>query len=125
MSASDAVEAPPVVSARVRSLAAAGQWRLTWRRFRRHRLAVACGVLVLLFYTVVLFAEFFATADPNRPSASFSLMPPQTVHLFDNGSLHPFVYKVERKRDANFQLIYTPNLAVKIPVVLFAHGYSY
>ena len=79
MSATDAAATAPAVSARVRSLAAAGQWRLTWRRFRRHRLAVACGVLVLLFYTVVLFAEFFATTDPFRPSASFSLMPPQTV----------------------------------------------
>jgi len=125
MSATDAAAAAPAVSARVRSLAAAGQWRLTWRRFRRHRLAVACGVLVLLFYTVVLFAEFFATTDPFRPSASFSLMPPQTVHLFDNGVFRPFVYKVDRKRDANFQLVYTPNLAVKIPVVLFARGYSY
>ncbi|HME25728.1 MAG TPA: ABC transporter permease [Acetobacteraceae bacterium] len=125
MSASDTAVAAPAVSARVRSLAAAGQWRLTWRRFRRHRLAVACGVVVLLFYMVVLFAEFFATTDPHRPSASFSLMPPQTVHLFDNGVFRPFVYKVDRKRDANFQLVYTPNLAVKIPVVLFARGYSY
>jgi peptide/nickel transport system permease protein len=124
MSATDASTAP-VVAAKVRSLAAASQWRLTWRRFRRHRLAVACGVLVLLFYIIVLFPEFFATTDPNRPSASFALMPPQAVHLFDNGAFRPFVYKLERKRDANFQLVYTPNLAVKIPVVLFARGYSY
>jgi peptide/nickel transport system permease protein len=125
MSVTDAAVAPPVVSARMRSLAAAGQWRLTWRRFRRHRVAVACGVLVLLFYTVVLFAEFFATTDPNRPSAALSLMPPQQVHLFDDGAFRPFVYKLERKRNANFQLVYTPNTSVKIPVVLFARGYPY
>jgi peptide/nickel transport system permease protein len=124
MSATDAASTP-VVAAKVRSLAAAGQWRLTWRRFRRHRLAVVCGVVVLLFYIVVLIPEFFATTDPNRPSASFALMPPQAVHLFDNGAFSPFVYKLERKRDANFQLVYTPNLAVRIPVVLFARGYSY
>ncbi len=127
MSASEtaAAAASTAVPARVRSLAAAGQWRLTWRRFRRHRLAVACGVLVLLFYVVVLFAEFFATADPNRPSAQFSLVPPQTVHFFDDGAFRPFVYKLERRRDATFQLVYTPNTAVKIPVVLFAKGFSY
>lgn len=117
--------APAAVSARARSLAAASQWRLTWRRFRRHRLAVACGLVVLFFYIVVLFAEFFATTDPNRPSAMVSLMPPQQVHLFDNGRFRPFVYKVERKRDAMFQLVYTPNMAVKIPVVLFARGFPY
>jgi peptide/nickel transport system permease protein len=125
MSVTETTDAPPVVSARVRSLAAAGQWRLTWRRFRRHRLAVACGVLVILFYVVVLFAEFFATTDPNKPSAAVSLMPPQPIHLFDDGTFRPFVYKVERKRNANFELVYTPNLAMKIPVVLFAHGTSY
>jgi peptide/nickel transport system permease protein len=125
MSVTETADAPPVVSARVRSLAAAGQWRLTWRRFRRHRLAVACGVLVILFYVVVLFAEFFATTDPNKPSAAVSLMPPQPIHLFDDGTFRPFVYKVERKRNANFELVYTPNLAMKIPVVLFAHGTSY
>jgi peptide/nickel transport system permease protein len=124
MSATQAA-APVAASARARSLAAAGQWRLTWRRFRRHRLAVACGVVVLLFYIVVLFAEFFATTDPNRPSAMVSLIPPQQVHLFDNGRFRPFVYKVERKRDAMFQLVYTPNMAVKIPVVLFARGFPY
>jgi len=124
MSATHAA-APAAVSARARSLAAAGQWRLTWRRFRRHRLAVACGVIVLLFYAVVLFAEFFATTDPNRPSAMVSLMPPQQVHLFDDGQFRPFVYKVERKRNAMFELVYTPNTAVKIPVVLFAKGFPY
>jgi len=116
--------APAAVSARARSLAAASRWRLTWRRFRQHRLAVACGVVVLLFYIVVLFAEFFATTDPNRPSAMVSLMPPQQVHLFDDGRFRPFIYKAERKRDAMFQLV-TPNLAAKIPVVLFAKGFPY
>jgi peptide/nickel transport system permease protein len=125
MSATDAATAPLAVPERVRTLAAAGQWRLTWRRFRRHRIALACGVLILLLYTVVVFAEFFATTDANRPSAAFSLVPPQTVHLFDDGAFRPFVYKLERKRDAQFNLIYTPNPAVKIPVVLFAKGFSY
>jgi peptide/nickel transport system permease protein len=125
VSTTSAVPSSATIPARARSLAAAGQWRLTWRRFRRHRLAVACGVLILMFYAVVAFAEFFATTDPNRPSAMFSLMPPQQVHIFDDGQFRPFVYKVDRKRDATYQLVYTPNLAVKIPVVLFAKGQPY
>jgi len=125
MSATEAGSANSAAPARAQRLASAGQWRLTWRRFRRHRLAVVCGILVLLFYSVVVFAEFFATTDPNRPSAAFSLMPPQPVYLFDNGVFRPFVYKVEHKRDATFQLVYTPNTSVKIPVVLFAKGFPY
>ena len=103
----------------------ASQWRLTWRRFRRHRLAVICGVIILLFYAVVAFAEFFATTDPNRPSAQLSLVPPQEVHFFDHGTFHPFVYKMDRMRDANFKLVYTSNTSVKIPVTLFAKGFAW
>jgi peptide/nickel transport system permease protein len=124
MSATETLQQPAAEPVR-RSTGAAGQWRLTWLRFRRHKVAVASGVVVLLFYLVVIFAEFFATTDPFRPSALYSLMPPQQIHLFDDGAFHPFVYKVERRRNADFQLVYTPNLKVKIPVVLFARGFSY
>jgi peptide/nickel transport system permease protein len=123
MSATDTL-LPSIAVAR-KTAAVTSQWRLTWRRFRQHKIAVASGVVVLLFYLVVVFAEFFATTDPNRPSSLFSLMPPQQIHLFDDGALRPFVYKVERKRNADFQLVYTPNLKVKIPVVLFARGFPY
>lgn len=110
---------------KARALAAASQWRLTWRRFRRHRLALVCGVIILMFYFVVAFAEFFATTDPNRPSAQLSLIPPQEIHWFDNGSFSPHVYRLTRKRDANFQLIYTPDPTVKIPVAFFARGFEW
>jgi peptide/nickel transport system permease protein len=125
MSATDTdILASPAAPAR-RPAASAGQWRLTWRRFRRHRIAVASGVVVLLSYLVVAFPDFFATTDPYRPSSLYSLMPPQAIHLFDDGAFRPFVYKMDRKRDVDFQLVYTPNLKVKIPVVLFAKGFSY
>ncbi|MDB5400775.1 MAG: binding-protein-dependent transport system inner rane component [Rhodopila sp.] len=110
---------------KARSLAAAGQWRLTWRRFRRHRLAMICGVIILAFYLVAAFAEFFATTDPNRPSAQVSLVPPQQIHWFDDGALRPYVNRMERKRDASFNLVYTPNPAAKIPVTFFAHGFDW
>ena len=121
---SDAVAASPELD-QARALAAASQWRLTWRRFRRHRLALVCGVVILMFYIVVAFAEFFAVTDPNRPSAQLSLIPPQEIHWFDNGSFSPHVYRLTRKRDANFQLVYTPDPALKIPVAFFARGFEW
>ena len=110
---------------RARALASASQWQLTWRRFRRHRLAVVCAVIIAMFYSVVAFAEFFATTDPDKPSAQLSLIPPQDIHWFDNGSFSPHVYRIVRKRDASFQLIYTPDPAVKIPVALLARGFEW
>ena len=110
---------------KARALASASQWQLTWRRFRRHRLAVVCAVIIAMFYSVVAFAEFFATTDPDKPSAQLSLIPPQEIHWFDNGSFSPHVYRIVRKRDANFQLVYTPDPAVKIPVAFLAGGFEW
>jgi len=44
-----------------RTLAVASQLQLTWWRFRRHRLACFSGVVVVLFYLLAGFADFFAT----------------------------------------------------------------
>ena len=38
----------------------ASQWRLMWWRLLRHRVAVACGFLLLVFYATTLVSEFLA-----------------------------------------------------------------
>ena len=61
----------------------AGQWRLIWWRFRRHRLAVVSGVVVILIYLVALFAEFLAPLPADnyqralhlRAAAAAALLP--------------------------------------------------
>ncbi|MGP1394189.1 MAG: ABC transporter permease [Inquilinaceae bacterium] len=60
----------------------ASQWQLMWWRFRRHRLAVASGIIVLLIYLTALFAEFLAPMPPDRFSTRHTYAPPQTIGLF-------------------------------------------
>ena len=36
-----------------------------WRRFRRHKVAMAGGVVIILMLLVAIFAHFLAPADPN------------------------------------------------------------
>src|SRR5581483_3975623 len=104
----------------------ATQWQLTWWRFRKHHLAMVGAVVVIAFYLIVIFADFLAYADPNSSQARRSLIPPQPIHLFDNGRLHPYVNPVTGKRDLKtFQLVYAPNLARKVPIQFFAHGFKY
>ncbi|RIK50213.1 MAG: hypothetical protein DCC57_12185, partial [Chloroflexi bacterium] len=45
-------------------LSVASQRQLVWWRFKRHKLALISLGIVLLFYTLALFAEFFAISDP-------------------------------------------------------------
>ena len=97
-----------------------------WWRFRRHKLAMAGTVIVLLFYMVVLFAPFLAYADPSASEAQRSLLPPQRIHWFLDGRWAPHVYGLVGKRDpTTFKRVYTPDPALKIPVRLFTRGFEY
>ena len=82
----------------------ASQWQLMWWRFRKHRLAMAAGAVVALFYLVAIGADFLATTDPNLSDARRSLMPPQRIYWFDGWRYRPHVYAVTRQtRPANLQ----------------------
>lgn len=107
-------------------ISVAGQWTLMWWRFRKHKLALGAVVVVALFYLVVVFADFFAYADPDHSDAQRALIPPQPIHLIDNGRFSPFVYGLTGTRNLRtFQRVYTVDPNVKIPVRFFAPGREY
>jgi peptide/nickel transport system permease protein len=67
-------------------IAVATQWQLMWWRFpqaqaRRRRNDRAGSHLRRR-----VFADFFAYADPQESDAQRSLIAPQTIHWFDDGS---------------------------------------
>ncbi|MFO1067385.1 MAG: ABC transporter permease [Geminicoccaceae bacterium] len=71
----------------------ASQWQLMWWRFKRHKIAVAAGVVLLVFYASILITEFLAPYGVQTRNARFIHSPPQAVHLFHEGSfVGPFVY---------------------------------
>jgi len=71
----------------------ASQWQLMWWKLRRHRLAVACGVLLLLMYGSVLISEILAPYDLHSRHTDYIYAPPQSVHLMHDGEfVGPFVY---------------------------------
>jgi peptide/nickel transport system permease protein len=80
-------------------VAVATQWQLMWWRFRKHRLALGGTFVLVLFYLVSLFADFFAYTDPNESEAQRSLIAPQSIHWFDDGSFRPYVYGLKGARD--------------------------
>jgi len=104
----------------------ASQWQLMWWRFRKHKLAVASGVVVLGFYLVVLGADFLAYADPDVSEAQRSLMPPQRVYWFDGWQFGPYVHGFKGARDPQtFKRVYVADPSVKVPIRFFAEGFEY
>jgi peptide/nickel transport system permease protein len=107
-------------------VAVATQFQLMWWRFRRHRLAMIGGIVVLMFYSVVVFADFLAYTNPHASEAERSLMPPQRVYLLDNGSFNPHVFGLDSRRNPQtFQREYFANPDDKIELEFFAEGFEY
>jgi peptide/nickel transport system permease protein len=107
-------------------VAVATQWQLIWWRFRKHKLAVAGTLVLIAFYVVALFADFFAYVDPTESEAQRSLIAPQSIHWFDEGSFRPYVHPLKGTRDPKtFKRVYVPDTNTKVPVTFFGHGEPY
>jgi peptide/nickel transport system permease protein len=107
-------------------ISVATQWQLMLWRFEKHKLAIAGVIVIICFYLVVLLGDFLAYMDSENSDAYRALMPPQKLHLFDEGKLNPFVYPMIGKRDLfTFQWIYDVDTSRKIYINFFAKGYKY
>ncbi len=124
----DALGLPPApVEAQAEVLLeVASQWQLMWWKFRKHRLAVIGGSVVLLFYFVAIFADFFAPVSPSTYIAEYAFAPPQTINLFHDGQFAPYVngYKFERD-PVSFRKTWSLDEQTVVPIGLFVHGEPY
>lgn len=66
---------------------APGPLLLFWRRFRRNRVALIGGMIVVAVLGVALFAPFLSPYDPNRIEIEKILQPPGASHLFGTDPL--------------------------------------
>ena len=104
----------------------ASQRQLMWWRFKKHRIAMLSGSIILFLYVVVVFADFFAYSDPYDSDANRALLPPQGLHLFHEGQfLGPFVYGIKGERDATFKKVYVEDRSKITPIRMFGQGYGY
>jgi peptide/nickel transport system permease protein len=117
---------PRTVAAEEQRVFVASQWQLMWWRFKKHRLAVLSGFVVIGFYLVVVGADFLAYSDPDASEAQRSLMPPQAIHWFEGWRLSPHVYGLKGARDPQtFKRVYQADPSQKIPIRFFAEGFEY
>lgn len=78
----------------------ASQWRLMFTKFRKHKLAVASGILLIFFYLCAIFGNFLAPQGTEQFNGDYSNCKPTPIHLFHEGKfIGPFVYGLERERD--------------------------
>ncbi len=119
--------ADPDTEARIQ---VAGQWRLMWWKFRKHKLAMLGGIVTLLIYFIAIFADFLAPFPTDAYSARYTYAPPQPLRfvtgteegrkweLFVNG------YTVEVDPVA-LRRTFVVDPEVSFPVGLFVKGAPY
>jgi peptide/nickel transport system permease protein len=106
-----------------------GYWDLVWWKFKRNRLGVVGGILVLVFYiTCFFFPEFFAPYAASTESRYLEA-PPQVIRFVDddgNFGLQPFVYGMTSEMDMMTRTrTWVPDPDHKIYLHFFVRGEDY
>lgn len=106
----------------------ASQWRLMWWKFKKHKLAMASGIFLLIMYTMILFVEFISPYELQSRHTQYIYSPPQSVHLFDESGAFqgPFVYGWKQTMDMDTLMrAYTEDKSKIYPVKFFHRGEDY
>lgn len=105
------------------------EWKIIWRQFRKHRLGIAGGIMVIILYLMTIFGGFIAPYNMSTHHRRFIYAPPTKIHFIDQeGKFHlrPFVYPVIQERDpVTFELKYTVDTSTPVPIKFFTRGEEY
>ena len=105
----------------------ASQWQLMWRKFRRHRLGYASGVLLLIGYFFAITYDFWIPYDFTDRHEKLSA-PPSRIHVIDSTGTWqmPFVYGTQSIVDPqSFKRTFEEDPEQVSPIGLFTQGAPY
>ena len=105
----------------------ASQWKLMWWKFKRHRVAVVSGIILLAMYASTLVSEVLVPYNLHTRHTDFIYAPPQKVHLFHDGHLvGPFVYALKKSLNMeNLRRDYTEDKSRPYPLRFFCSADPY
>ncbi|MES2435995.1 MAG: ABC transporter permease [Pseudomonadota bacterium] len=122
----DPYEAENAASAKSK-FAEASQLQLMWWKFRRHKVALYCGIFLIVMYASIFISEFLAPYAQSARNTDFIYAPPQAIHLFHDGKfVGPFVYGRTQVLDMDtLQRIYTDDPDDVQKLRFFCEGDNY
>ena len=100
--------------------------QLMWWKFRKHRIAVVSGVVLIIFYVFALFADFISPRNPNAYDAAYKFVPPMWISFLDgNGDFtwRPGVHGLISNRDPEtLRITYKVDEKTWYPIKFFVKG---
>jgi peptide/nickel transport system permease protein len=105
----------------------ASQWKLMWWKFKRHRVAVASGLILLVMYASTLVSEILVPYNLHTRNTDYIYAPPQEVHWFHQGRfVGPFTYELQKTLNMEtLRRDYVEVQSTPHPVRFFCSGDSY
>ncbi len=105
------------------------QGQLIWRRFKRSRIALVGGVVLLAFYLSAIFADFLAPYEISTRFTNQIYAPPNPPRFVDQeGNFHvqPFVYKMKQTINREtLEIAYAPDVSTRYALKFFVKGDPY
>ena len=101
---------------------------LVWWKFKRNRVAVVGGVILITFYLSFVFLPEIISPYDVQHSSDFAEAGPTPLHFVDQAGkfhLQPFVYGMEQKLDFKTRArTYVEDTTRMYPIHFFVHGLS-
>ena len=103
------------------------QWRLIWRQFRKHKLGVIGGLVIIFLTLLAIFADFVSPYNFAQEHRNLGDCPPTKLHFRDASGAFtlPFVYGTIQARDEFGFKICQEDQSEVYPVQLFVKGDPY
>jgi peptide/nickel transport system permease protein len=104
--------------------------QLVWRRFRRSKVSIVGGFMVLSLIFLAIFADFFSPTTIYGVDLKGSFIPPQQIHFFNdaNGMFHigPFVYNmIYTLNPKTFEVMWVEDTKKAYDIHFFVQGSDY
>lgn len=111
------------------TIAIATPLQLMWWKFRKHRVAVASVIVLIIMYLMAIFAGFLSPYDPNAYNSDYKYVPPMGINLFDsngNFTFRPGINGLIQERDPEtLRIYYNSDPATWYPIHFFVKGEPY
>lgn len=101
-------------------------WALFWRYLLRNRMAMTGGIILIVFYTLAIFADFFAPYGMETQNRTLYYCSPTKPHFFDeSGSFHARLFVYGRVLADRRLTLYKDDTSKQYPIKLFIKGEPY
>jgi peptide/nickel transport system permease protein len=102
---------------------------LVWRKFRKSKIAITGGLIIITLVALAVFSDFFSPYDPVAINMQQAYFPPQSLYFVDpwgRFSLQPFTFQQKSVLDpATLLPSWQPDNTRPCKISFFVQGWEY